>query len=67
MHRLDLLHNLKHLFFAVAGGFSNDQVRKVKVGAGISRSKAVRTLNQGAQVARQILFSRRYWFVSGAA
>ena len=53
---LEFAQHFIHLLFAVAGGFAHDQVGKIEEGALVGFGKAVAGLDQGAQVAGQVLF-----------
>lgn len=52
----DVVEELVHLLLAVARGFANDQVGKVRKGAVFAYSKSVGTFNKRADVFREMLF-----------
>jgi hypothetical protein len=52
-----LKEKLEHLLFAVAGGFGDDQVRKVEKWASVAGGEPEAALDERAEVARQKLFS----------
>ncbi len=65
MNGLKLRHVFIHFLFAVAGGFTDHQIRKVEVGAFIGFAKAVAAFNQRAEVARQIFLRFFNGFIRG--
>ena len=67
MHGLELGHLLVHLLLAVAGGFCDDQVGEVEVGALVGLTEAVARLDERAQVLGQVLFGCRDGFVGHGA